>query len=367
MIPVTGRKKGLVLETSEEGYITVVTGQGEFLTVPWSKTALPETGSEVEFALAGPKEKFYLRRNYFLAIAASLVLLLLSIPLWWAFILPGPSQVVAYVNVDINPSIELGLNRPGKVKEVRGLNQDGERLLQDLKLMNLPAQKAVELLTIRAVAEKYLTPDKENTVLITVSHEHNFSTIVKELDQQVSKVLQEHKISGQAETIEVTLEMRARAKTLNVSPGKYAILLQAMEDGLDLTLEDIQKKNLVKAIKEAGGVPGQLISRVRHEQARLNEVEERLQEKIEQQRNKEMERQKNREMEQRVPDSKPPGEKENAGNKADKEKNSRDIQEMRERLLEQIRNNAGPPASQPGQANDKEKGKEGQGSVKKRK
>ena len=276
---MTGKKRGLVMSIFRDGEVTVMTPQGEFLNIPWSHSALPEVGSEIEFVLPVVRRSFF-RQKYFIALAASLVLFLLATPLWTGLLLPGPQQVVAYISVDINPSIEIGINYQGKVVEAAGLNDDGVKLLQNLDLAKLPVSQAIRLITAEAVKENYLAPDKENTVLITVSSRKKLPEQVKNLERQVKEVLEQKNISAQAESIEIPVEIREKAKKEKVSPGKYVILMEAVDQGLNLTLEDVKGSSIVKAVKEAGGIPGQLISKAKKDRNKIKEIHNRFEKKV---------------------------------------------------------------------------------------
>ena len=267
------QNRGVVLET-QKSTVTVLTPQGEFINIPWFKLPYPEIGSEVKFAQPMEKRAFF-KDNRFMAIAACLMIMFLSMTLWAGIILPSSQQVVAYVNIDINPSIELGLNKQGKVVQAIGLNQDGELLLQKLELKNLTANKAVEIITNAAVEGNYLHADKENNVFITVSDSQKVPDRVINLEQKVSAQLTANKLSGNTQVIEVSGDLHDKAKELGVSPGKYVVLLEAVEEGLDLTLEDIKGNSITSAIKMAGGVPGQIISKAQHDKKDYQDLERR--------------------------------------------------------------------------------------------
>src|SRR5690554_2941586 len=62
-------------------------------------------------------------------LATVALILLLIIPTYaWM----GSNEVYAYVNIDINPSIELSLNDSFEVIGIEGLNEDGQLLLSNL-------------------------------------------------------------------------------------------------------------------------------------------------------------------------------------------------------------------------------------------
>lgn len=265
------RKKGIVMETDGGNTLIVLTPQGEFIKTPWTLKDLPEIGSEVEFSQTADKKKnFYSRR--FLALAASLILFFASIPFWSGIFLPEPVQTVAYVSIDINPSIELGLDGHNMVVEAIGLNADGDKILQKISIAGRNVQEAVEMITDEAVQEQYITSAKKNTVFITVSGQEKNTPKVEELQQQVKKVLDKHQITGEANELQVPLEVRTKAKELGLSAGKYVILMEAKKEGLDLSVDDVKDKSISKAIKDAGGVPGRIISKAQHDKNNLKRM-----------------------------------------------------------------------------------------------
>ncbi|PKM87740.1 MAG: hypothetical protein CVU87_08980 [Firmicutes bacterium HGW-Firmicutes-12] len=270
--------KGLVMETSLNGYITVMTTQGEFLKIPWSQKSLPNVGNEVEFVHAATKAGFFQQR-YLMALVASVALIFLIIPICLGILLPESQIVVAYINVDINPSFELGINKKGNVVEVLGLNDDGEKILQNLELISIPIEEAMEILTTAAIQEKYLTSDKENTVLITVSSNEQLPRKVKNLENKVKRILQENNITAGADTIEVSEEIHKIAKEENISTGKYVLYMEAIEEGLDVSLDDLRGDSIINVVKEAGGVPGQLISKVKQDKDRIQEIHQKQEER----------------------------------------------------------------------------------------
>lgn len=272
------QNRGVVLET-QPGAITVLTPQGEFNNIPWSQLPYPQVGAEVTFALPMERKSIF-RHNRVMAIAACLLIMFFSVTIWTGIFLPSRQQVVAYVNVDINPSIELGLNKQGKVVQAIGLNRDGELLLQKLKLISLAADQAVESITNAAMAGNYLQAGKENNILITVSNSEKVQENVKKLEQKVTAQLTANNLNGNTQVIEVSGDLHDRAKELGVSPGKYIVLLEAVDEGLDLSLEDMKGNSVIKAIKMAGGTPGQIISKAQNDKKDYKDLEKRTEDKL---------------------------------------------------------------------------------------
>lgn len=87
------------------------------------------------------EEKRKKRRPHYgrLVPAFCLLLLCLGFGTWRLYAAP-----VAHITIDINPSVELQINRWDKVVDVKGLNPDGEALAQSLSVRFWDYPQAVE-------------------------------------------------------------------------------------------------------------------------------------------------------------------------------------------------------------------------------
>ena len=85
---------------------------------------------------------------------------------------------VSYVSIDVNPSIELGINRLGRVVSANAYNEDGQRILEQVKLKNLPYPKAVRLLLDYEADEHFLT---DNSLLVFTVISENAEAIAQKL------------------------------------------------------------------------------------------------------------------------------------------------------------------------------------------
>lgn len=276
------------MEVSAKGYVTVMTPQGEFLKIPWAKSNLPAIGSEIGFAKPIVSGTFF-RTHSFSALAASVAIILMFMSLWNFVLIPQSQQVVAYVNVDINPSLELGINKKDKVIEVSGLNKDGEELIKNRELVGLPIKEALEKITVAAIEEDYLSAEKGNTVLITLSSSDVLPDKAKELENEVKDILRNNKITADANALNVPSEVHEQAKEENISTGKYVLYMEAVEQGLDISLDDLREESMKKAVEQAGGVPGRLISEAKKDEKNLREMNKKIkQKKLELQEQKEI-------------------------------------------------------------------------------
>ena len=86
-----------------------------------------------------------------LAATLACLLLMLGVGFWQLWRTP-----VSYISIDINPSIELALNRLDRVVAVTAYNEDGAAVAQGLSLENRPYQQAMDALLADEVLQSYL-------------------------------------------------------------------------------------------------------------------------------------------------------------------------------------------------------------------
>lgn len=76
---------------------------------------------------------------------------------------------VAYVSIDVNPSIELELNRLDRVITAKAYNEDGEKVLEGLSVKGAYYTDAIELLVESAAMHPYLTGNGDLTFTVASS------------------------------------------------------------------------------------------------------------------------------------------------------------------------------------------------------
>ncbi len=153
------------------------------------------------------------------AVAAGLLFLVLG-----GF--KGYQTPVGVVSLDVNPSIEYSINVFDRVLSVRGVNEDGEVLLDQMDatlLKNRPVAEAVEQ-TIASLRESgYFPQDAENDVVLAAS---SYSTQHAEqlAEQLKGRVARQNDLTILA--FSVTHQEVEQAHALGSSAGKVRIVQQ---------------------------------------------------------------------------------------------------------------------------------------------
>ncbi|MFD0697935.1 anti-sigma factor domain-containing protein [Paenibacillus sp. GCM10027628] len=248
--------KGIVMELSESSII-VMSPDGRFEKLPRG-TRNCEVGEEILFAPVKRRMRVP-QMAIASALAAAIVLCFVLVSTLTGSV-PG-GQVVAYVTIDINPSVEIGIDNQEVVQDLQGLNTDGVNLIQSMAFKG----KSLEDVTsaILDKAEQGALAKGEGDIIIsstvvadktTVSDE----AIANKLKAQVNKHIQDAH-PDQVKNYEVTAfaapqEVRQEAKANGVSAGKYAIYLNALDNGTKVSLDDIKSVSIHQLAKDNGGI-----------------------------------------------------------------------------------------------------------------
>ncbi|MFD0769613.1 anti-sigma factor domain-containing protein [Bacillus sp. CGMCC 1.60114] len=206
--------KGIVMDIQKHS-VVVLTPDGEFITFK-RKSHPYMIGQEVSF---NEQEQRVPRFSIpsFLKPASLLVACFLCVFLF--FYNQPEEKALAYVSVDINPSLEASVTKDLHVIELRACNDDGKRILKELKRWkNQPLQDVVRAIVKQSQEDGYLTNDKQ-VMLTSVAKD-------KSLEPQLQKAMQALKREYDKKHVTVvyqesTMQMREKAQKAGVSTGVY--------------------------------------------------------------------------------------------------------------------------------------------------
>jgi Anti-sigma factor N-terminus len=213
-------KKGVILSVNKR-YVTLLTPEGEFLKTKRQERVY-EVGEEITFSPA--KQKFTLAFSNFhssfkktavLSIASTFLILFSILPSYF----PGP--VSAYMTIDVNPSIELGLDDDLEVLKLTGLNEDGKLVIGQLKDWK---GKDIKTVTNRIVETTkqlgYLKGNKRIVVSTTLLEKNK--ELDKNLKEEIKEISEQDNVSKtRMKVIQATKGDRKQAREQGISTGKY--------------------------------------------------------------------------------------------------------------------------------------------------
>jgi Anti-sigma factor N-terminus len=201
-------KKGIVMELHRK-YIIVMTSDGSFAKAHTIDNVV--IGSEVNFEPVAKKPFINtIRENLFTlrVVAMACIFLIALIPL---YMMVDGDTAYAYVDIDINPSIELEIDDDLEVSEITPLNDDAVSLLEEIG--DLRGKKLAQVIeVIMTTSENRGLVNASKNVLVGV----HYTDEENEQDKQVLEIIDRHFSEEESDwevvTVEIPEEIRETAE-----------------------------------------------------------------------------------------------------------------------------------------------------------
>ncbi|MFD2671229.1 anti-sigma factor domain-containing protein [Marinicrinis sediminis] len=252
-------KKGLVMEIQKKSLV-VMTRDGEFMQIPRGSRVC-DLGEEILF----PARSFRFPTRMYSLAAVCTAAMLMIVALFSGFNLFGKSVVAAYVTMDINPSIELGIDDEDVVVEATGLNPEGIKLLKEIEVEGLLLREAANVVMEEAspILERYMSEDGAGDIVLTsmvikLEYEQEEHRFMQEMTEMMHVNLAErfarHETQLNVTVLSAPKELRQSAQNAGVSSGKLAVQLLAKQEGIDITTEQLEEKSIQQMSREIEGL-----------------------------------------------------------------------------------------------------------------
>lgn len=150
-------KTGIVLEIKNRK-ACIMTPSGEFAEVKILGDS-PAIGSTYSGAIA-PKLPLF----KYVAAAACFILFVTTGSTAYAYYTPVSSVVV-----DINPSLELKVNKWNRIIKASALNEDGEKMLDSLSIKNKTIDDGLSMILEEAEKENFINPSNKADLNVSLS------------------------------------------------------------------------------------------------------------------------------------------------------------------------------------------------------
>lgn len=153
------------------------------------------------------------------------------------------NAVASLVSLDVNPSIQLEVNKNEKVLSATPMNDDGAEILDGMDLKGTQADVAMYAI-IGSLLQHGYVDELANSILITVEDDDQVrgEKLQQELTAQADAALANAQVNGAvlAQTLQNSEELSQKAQEYGISTGKAA-LIQAIVAGSNntKTFEDL--------------------------------------------------------------------------------------------------------------------------------
>ncbi|NPV92352.1 MAG: hypothetical protein HPY50_16425 [Firmicutes bacterium] len=226
---------GLVVEMNRNRCI-LMTPDGDFVEAAQPHGRKLNPGEEATLPRYQP---FFNQRR--LALVACLLIALIG---WTAYSSFVP-VAVAYVSLDINPSLELAVDRKGEVIRATSFNPEAEALLKQVPVKGKPVTEAIENLIDAAVTLNYINPEKTNEILVTVDIEPEAPASVIDqaaVEDTITRSIAKNNVEAELSVTPVDPTLRQQASEKKVSTGRYLLYQEQLKSqGKPAEVKEIKK------------------------------------------------------------------------------------------------------------------------------
>lgn len=209
------------------------------------QNVLADTGPKLKSEVWLMEEEHKDSRNFWMraartaAVLAACCVLILGLAVYQTSL-----KVDSVVEIDVNPSLELQVNRNDRVVRLNALNADGVKILDDTQenLKRAKLDEAIHVLVNTMVRDGFLNEEK-NSVLVSVDHgDADKSAKLQQLvAKNVKEALSEDQITGivyhQSYSTDSTISQIA--EKYGISPGKAAFIKRLITLRPDFSIEEL--------------------------------------------------------------------------------------------------------------------------------
>ena len=178
------------------------------------------------------------RQRYYM-IPVVIVSMVICLFILW----PTTSKIYATVALDVNPSVELDIDDQHMIQKVKANNDDGQKIIGDMKLKGVDLEVGMNALIGSMLKEGYIS-ELKNSLLISVTGDHQKENEVlrKELSDEIDQLLKNHHIDGSV--VSLALEddenIDALASKYHISTGKAQLIKSLIAKNTQYTFEELK-------------------------------------------------------------------------------------------------------------------------------
>lgn len=167
--------------------------------------------------------------------------------------------VDSVVSLDVNPSVEIQVNRKDQVLEVAPLNEDGKKVIGDMDFAGSDLDVTVNALIGSMLQNGYLS-ELANSILISVDNDdaQRSAQLQEQLTEEVNNLLQTNSFSGAvlSQTVTNDSALRGQADQYGITLGKAQLIQEITAENSRYTFENlvplsINELNLLRNASES--------------------------------------------------------------------------------------------------------------------
>lgn len=127
----------------------------------------------------------------------------------------------AFVDIDVNPSIELTLNRFDRVIASDAYNEDGVAILSEVSIQHKTYKEALKILIDEMVAKGYIRDSSLLSATLQMDDSQNEEKIFNNFKSYIDSLLEDSGKTVEQNVFEVDITTKITSHDLHLTPAKY--------------------------------------------------------------------------------------------------------------------------------------------------
>ena len=187
------------------------------------------------------------RKSSIIIVILCIVILITSVVVLLMFrknnIKKFDNKVVSKFTIDVNPSLEVSLNKDDVVVEVKPLNDDSKIIVSNIPFEGKTIEDTLNIIVTNLKDNEYLTDDTKTVLINVISNDKSLSDKIKNNFVTVSN---ENNLVIDVLLLEVpeTSELKELADKYNISIGKAYYIKENLDEKIDESFEDLVNDSL---------------------------------------------------------------------------------------------------------------------------
>ncbi|PLR84347.1 anti-sigma-I factor RsgI family protein [Bacillus sp. V33-4] len=248
--------QGIVIEVNQE-YVVIMCEGGIFKNIPWPEDGVPRIGQLYTYS---EKSTSRFRPIKYLSLAAILVLSVIGY-----FLFNSQTQQDSYVvAIDINPSVEVHIDKQLNILKVIPVNDDGQEVIKSISTEDENLYTFIDEFIRHTVKKKYLKTDKKGLVAVTVVPlRGNLDELDDDIQSALTVSLNDNKVDAEVFIKKENKNTLDKAHKASLSINKYVSYKDLIDKGHNISKETIRSRSIAE-LKELGQQPRQSVQGNNH-------------------------------------------------------------------------------------------------------
>ncbi|MHB1394827.1 MAG: anti-sigma-I factor RsgI family protein [Clostridia bacterium] len=237
-------KEGVVIKVTDQ-YIVLLCDDGTFQNVKRAKGQIP---------LIGERNVIRQRRNapaYGYLSKISAIACIIAFMIFSPLIFDKMDKSTAYVvAIDINPSIEVQVNKELYTIGLTALNQSGEKIVSTIKYKGKRLEETINLIIAQSVNYGFLNQNKTGLITTSIVPINVNEQIDKDkVKSIIDEALARNEVYAEVQISADGKETMEAAHALGLTVNKYKLYRILVDNGLPISTQEV-KENPIKSLLE---------------------------------------------------------------------------------------------------------------------